>query len=391
MQHTLFHVEKDEFKAWRKLLFDERMEVAERPKAEGNDLYKQNNFMDAINKYEEAPKVFYYGDSRDAGWRKNNKDRTQGGVSSWAWMNGWTWTGARGEFVMWASGDEKVLAPEACCVGFSTYLASDDFAALYSHKSGWNRHRGSALTVGTSSYEKWWDEAIQTMLVTVKCRRIPSWWASREKTTFLMRCPGLRCGTESTRSLEVNSTTMSTNLAQSKGRSLVLETHLESFTFMALRATKSALQLTPVVRAACRFDVKSLSMNKFGCWMAQRRIHCCTMYMVSHITDEIQRCSYDFLAHPFGNYVLQVVWKHGRRVKICSDVLSSDVILLRKDNCAHNLVDNCFFVLGRANIPELQSCGELCVPAFVSASRGGIRSKWPWRCSSSRRARCGMR
>ena len=116
---------------------------------------------------------------------------TQGKTSSWAWKNrGWSWTGARGEFAMCASGDEKVykysvsiergsyhmvgVAPEACCASVNTYLSEGDFAALYSHTTGWNRHRGSAVPVGSPSYDKWWkgtwDGAPQTMLVTVKCR-----------------------------------------------------------------------------------------------------------------------------------------------------------------------------------------------------------------------------
>jgi len=73
VQHTLFHGEKDDFRAWRALPFTERMERSQMIKDEGNDLYKQKNFADAVDKYEEAPSLFYYCYSTDPGWRKNNR------------------------------------------------------------------------------------------------------------------------------------------------------------------------------------------------------------------------------------------------------------------------------------------------------------------------------
>jgi len=73
VQHTLFHSEKDDFKAWRAMPFDEKMEVSERLKEEGNQLYKEKKFSDAVDKYEEAPSLFHYCYSTDPGWRKNNR------------------------------------------------------------------------------------------------------------------------------------------------------------------------------------------------------------------------------------------------------------------------------------------------------------------------------
>lgn len=73
VQHTLFHGEKDDFKAWRLLPFEEKLEVAERIKDEGNALHSERNFVDAVDKYEESASVFYYYYSTDPGWRKNNR------------------------------------------------------------------------------------------------------------------------------------------------------------------------------------------------------------------------------------------------------------------------------------------------------------------------------
>jgi tetratricopeptide (TPR) repeat protein len=73
VQHTLFHSEKDEFKAWRLMPFDEKIEVSERLKEEGNTLYKEKKYSDAVDKYEEAPSLFHYCYSNDPGWRKNNR------------------------------------------------------------------------------------------------------------------------------------------------------------------------------------------------------------------------------------------------------------------------------------------------------------------------------
>lgn len=73
VQHTLFHGEKEDFKAWRELPFDEKLVICERIKNEGNELYKKGNFSDAVDKYEEAPSIIYYCVSSDPGWRKNNR------------------------------------------------------------------------------------------------------------------------------------------------------------------------------------------------------------------------------------------------------------------------------------------------------------------------------
>ena len=107
---------------------------------------------------------------------------------TWTQVGGSWWRGARGDFAMCASGENVYefsvvieegtyhmvgVAPEACCVGVHTYYSSGNFAALYSHTNGWDRHRGSALPVGSPSYEVWWDgnwNYPKTLLITVKCK-----------------------------------------------------------------------------------------------------------------------------------------------------------------------------------------------------------------------------
>ncbi|CAE7477477.1 FKBP70 [Symbiodinium natans] len=73
VQHTLFHGEKEDFKAWRQLPFDEKKVISERLKEEGNDLFKKGSWMDAVEKYEEAASLVHYYWSTDANWRKNNR------------------------------------------------------------------------------------------------------------------------------------------------------------------------------------------------------------------------------------------------------------------------------------------------------------------------------
>lgn len=73
VQHTLFHGEKDDYKAGRQLPFNEKLRLAEKVKEAGNELYAQGSYSDAVDKYEEAPTVFYYCYSTDPGWRKNNR------------------------------------------------------------------------------------------------------------------------------------------------------------------------------------------------------------------------------------------------------------------------------------------------------------------------------
>ncbi|CAJ1363316.1 unnamed protein product [Effrenium voratum] len=73
VQHTLFHGEKEDFKAWRQLPFDEKKVICERLKEEGNDLFKKGSWMDAVEKYEEAATLIHYCYSTDPGWRKNNR------------------------------------------------------------------------------------------------------------------------------------------------------------------------------------------------------------------------------------------------------------------------------------------------------------------------------
>jgi len=73
VQHTLYHGEKDDFKAWRQLPFSERMVISERIKEEGNQLYASASYSDAVDKYEEAASLFHYCYSTDPGWRKNNR------------------------------------------------------------------------------------------------------------------------------------------------------------------------------------------------------------------------------------------------------------------------------------------------------------------------------
>lgn len=73
VQHTLFHGEKEHFKAWRQLPFDEKMAKSEELKDEGNQLFKDKNYSDAVDKYEEAGTLVHYCYSTDPGWRKNNR------------------------------------------------------------------------------------------------------------------------------------------------------------------------------------------------------------------------------------------------------------------------------------------------------------------------------
>lgn len=73
VQHTLFHGEKDDFTAWRQLPFDEKLKVSEGLKEEGNKLYANGSWSDAVDKYEEAASLFHYCYSTDPGWRKNNR------------------------------------------------------------------------------------------------------------------------------------------------------------------------------------------------------------------------------------------------------------------------------------------------------------------------------
>jgi len=73
VQHTIFHSEKEDFKAWRAMPFDEKIEKSEEIKQEGNKLFKEGKFSDAVDKYEEAASLFHYCYSTDPGWRKNNR------------------------------------------------------------------------------------------------------------------------------------------------------------------------------------------------------------------------------------------------------------------------------------------------------------------------------
>eukprot|EP00747_Dinoflagellata_sp_TGD_P164771 gnl/TRDRNA2_/TRDRNA2_185157_c0_seq1.p1 gnl/TRDRNA2_/TRDRNA2_185157_c0~~gnl/TRDRNA2_/TRDRNA2_185157_c0_seq1.p1 ORF type:complete len:498 (+),score=132.91 gnl/TRDRNA2_/TRDRNA2_185157_c0_seq1:145-1638(+) len=73
VQHTLFHGEKEDFKAWRQADFATKQKESERIKEEGNALYQKGSYADAVEKYEEAPTMFHYCYSTDPGWRKNNR------------------------------------------------------------------------------------------------------------------------------------------------------------------------------------------------------------------------------------------------------------------------------------------------------------------------------
>eukprot|EP00927_Polykrikos_kofoidii_P011403 TRINITY_DN14831_c0_g1_i1.p1 TRINITY_DN14831_c0_g1~~TRINITY_DN14831_c0_g1_i1.p1 ORF type:complete len:492 (+),score=113.66 TRINITY_DN14831_c0_g1_i1:111-1586(+) len=73
VQHTLFHGEKDDLKAWRELPFSEKIPTAEELKEKGNACYAKRNWSDAIDRYEEAAGLVYYCYSTDPGWRKNNR------------------------------------------------------------------------------------------------------------------------------------------------------------------------------------------------------------------------------------------------------------------------------------------------------------------------------
>lgn len=73
VQHTIYHGEKEHFKAWRQLPFAEKLEVAEKLKEDGNQLYAAGRWQEAIERYEEAPTMLYYCYSTDPGWRHNNR------------------------------------------------------------------------------------------------------------------------------------------------------------------------------------------------------------------------------------------------------------------------------------------------------------------------------
>jgi len=73
VQHTLFHGEKEDYKAWRQLPFDEKIVKSEQIKEEGNQIYAKGTWSDAVDKYEEAATLVYYCYSTDPGWRKNNR------------------------------------------------------------------------------------------------------------------------------------------------------------------------------------------------------------------------------------------------------------------------------------------------------------------------------
>lgn len=73
VQHTLFHGEKEHFKAWRHLPFAEKMVKSEELKDAGNKLFKEKNYSDAVDRYEEAGTLIHYCYSTDPGWRKNNR------------------------------------------------------------------------------------------------------------------------------------------------------------------------------------------------------------------------------------------------------------------------------------------------------------------------------
>lgn len=73
VQHTLFHGEKGDFKAWRQLPFAEKIVLSNKLKDEGNDFYAKGNWSDAVDKYEEAGTLIHYCYSTDPGWRKNNR------------------------------------------------------------------------------------------------------------------------------------------------------------------------------------------------------------------------------------------------------------------------------------------------------------------------------
>mmetsp|Transcript_14163 Transcript_14163/g.31459 ORF Transcript_14163/g.31459 Transcript_14163/m.31459 type:complete len:462 (-) Transcript_14163:107-1492(-) len=70
IQHTLFHGEKDDFKAWRVLPIDERIAKADDIKSEGNALFSERNYVDATEKYEQAGGLFHYVYSVEPEWKK---------------------------------------------------------------------------------------------------------------------------------------------------------------------------------------------------------------------------------------------------------------------------------------------------------------------------------
>jgi hypothetical protein len=128
--------------------------------------------------------------------------------------------------------------------------------------------------------------------------------------------------------------------------------------------------LGAVVRAMCQYSVKRLSQHKFACKVVQRLLRCCPSDVASPLLDALHACSYDLLAHPYGNYVLQTVLMHGRSqdtLKICRDVLLCDVVTLRQDRCAHVLVCKCVSILGHGRTPELQALWSALCASLASS------------------------
>lgn len=128
--------------------------------------------------------------------------------------------------------------------------------------------------------------------------------------------------------------------------------------------------LASVVRIMCQFGLKRLCEDRFACKVVQSLFHCCSIEILSPLLDDLQQFSYDLLAHPYGNYVLQAVLVRGRSqdtLKICSDVLLCDVVALRQDRCARVLVGRCVSILGHANTPELRELWSAMCASVASS------------------------
>eukprot|EP00418_Pyrodinium_bahamense_P015199 CAMPEP_0179110246 /NCGR_PEP_ID=MMETSP0796-20121207/51444_1 /TAXON_ID=73915 /ORGANISM="Pyrodinium bahamense, Strain pbaha01" /LENGTH=212 /DNA_ID=CAMNT_0020808377 /DNA_START=75 /DNA_END=710 /DNA_ORIENTATION=+ len=61
VQRTLWHPTSPGFeRSWRSLPVEERLQVAERIKGEGNELYRTHQYEDAAEKYSQAAGLFHY-------------------------------------------------------------------------------------------------------------------------------------------------------------------------------------------------------------------------------------------------------------------------------------------------------------------------------------------
>merc|ERR1719350_1082366 len=111
-------------------------------------------------------------------------------ASGYAWTQSGGWTGVVGDSPLcsqesayeWTINIDKGTYHQVGIAlegwngqGTSSTSADNKFAYLYSHSSGWNRHRGAAVPVGTPSTSSWWSgtwdhhEKGQLLTVNLDC------------------------------------------------------------------------------------------------------------------------------------------------------------------------------------------------------------------------------